>query len=289
MTTTRSVKVIAKANPAQVGDGFFIRRPMPSAGIRLGELSPFLLLDHAGPTVFTPAKKRRGVDVHPHRGFETVTIVYQGELEHRDSSGSAGKISVGDVQWMTAGSGVVHEEKHSQAFTEAGGTLEMIQLWVNLPAKHKMIAPKYQEILAHQIPSVALDGGESIARVIAGTFDGTTGPAVTLSPILMLDIRGKAGEKLNLPIQEGFNVGVYILTGAIRWADGQVAQEAEIAQLDLYGDVQFEVVEDTRLLLLAGEPINEPIASYGPFVMNTAAEIQQAIADFNSGKMGVLS
>jgi redox-sensitive bicupin YhaK (pirin superfamily) len=289
MMTTRSVKVIAKANPAQVGDGFFIRRPMPSAGIGLGELSPFLLLDHAGPTVFAPAKVRRGVDVHPHRGFETVTIVYQGELEHRDSSGSAGKISVGDVQWMTAGSGVVHEEKHSQAFTESGGTLEMIQLWVNLPAKHKMTAPKYQEVLAHQIPSVALNGGESTARVIAGTFNGETGPAVTLSPMLMLDIRGKAGEKITLPIEDGYNAGLYLLSGAIRLADGQSVKEAEIAQFGLSGNLEFEVLAPAKILLLAGEPINEPIASYGPFVMNTAAEIQQAIADFHSGKMGVLA
>lgn len=289
MEAFKSVVLIGKSSPAQVGDGFFIRRPMPSGMIGLGDMSPFLLLDHAGPTAFAPAKQRRGVDVHPHRGFETVTIVYEGELEHRDSSGSAGKISAGDVQWMTAGSGVVHEEKHSQAFTERGGTLEMIQLWVNLPAKYKMTTPKYQEILAAHIPSVSLSEKGTFARVIAGSFRGNTGPAFTFSPMLMLDLRAKSGDLIEIPVEEGYNTSLYVLKGGIQIEDQRKVNEAELVRFTTSGQaIRFEVLEDSKLLLLAGEPIHEPIASYGPFVMNTKTEIQQAIADFQSGKMGVL-
>ena len=319
MHTFKSIAVIAKASPAQVGDGFFIRRAMPGGGVGLGELSPFLVLDHAGPTPFAPSNQPKGVDEHPHRGFETVTIVYQGELEHRDSAGNSGRIGAGDVQWMTAASGLVHEEKHSKAFTQQGGTLEIIQLWVNLPAAHKMIAPRYQEILASDIPAVPIGSGHSYVRVIAGEFKVSErsltevsersrteasersrteasersrtekGPAKTFTPLDVLDVRLLAGESLNLDLRDGDNTAVYALKGKVRVNDSDTVSEAEIARFDQTGNaVRLEALEDSTLLVLSGTPINEPIASYGPFVMNTSEEIRQAIQDYHTGKMGVL-
>lgn len=285
----KSIAVIAKASPAQVGDGFFIRRAMPGGGVGLGELSPFLVLDHAGPTSFAPSNQPKGVDEHPHRGFETVTIVYQGELEHRDSAGNSGRIGVGDVQWMTAASGLVHEEKHSKAFTQQGGTLEIIQLWVNLPAAHKMIAPRYQEILASDIPAVPIGSGHSYVRVIAGEFQGKKGPANTFTSLDVLDLRLQTGQTLDLSLREGDNTAVYALKGKVRLNDSDTVSEAEIARFDQTGNaIKLEALEDTTLLVLSGTPINEPIASYGPFVMNTSEEIRQAIQDYHTGKMGVL-
>jgi len=289
MSDLKNIKIIAKSNPAQVGDGFFIRRPMPSGAVRLGEMSPFLMLDHAGPTIFEPSNRPKGVDEHPHRGFETVTIVYQGELEHRDSNGGQGKIGAGDVQWMTAASGVVHEEKHSQAFTEQGGTLEIIQLWVNLPSKYKMITPRYQEILASSIPEVKLNEAGNYVRVIAGEYEEEKGAADTYSTLSLLDFRIKKAENIDMSTKEGDNLALYVLKGAVEFADGQVANEGEIVIFEQAGEqVNFKADDDTKVLLMTGEPLNEPIASYGPFVMNSAEEIQQAISDFRTGKMGSL-
>ncbi len=284
----RNVKLISHASPAQVGDGFFIRRPMPSGGIRLGDLSPFLLLDHAGPTKFNPAVKPRGVDAHPHKGFETVTIVYEGELEHRDSAGNSGSISKGDVQWMTAGAGIVHEEKHSKVFTEQGGTLEMIQLWVNLPAASKSTPPKYQEIKAKDIPSVELADG-SVVRVIAGSFMDNIGAASTFTSMNLFDIKAKANSTIEFSIPTGDNAGIYVLNGKVKLADGQIVNEAEMAQFENEGELlYFTAVAESTILFLSGTPLNEPIASYGPFVMNKAEEIQQAIQEYHTGKMGTL-
>ncbi len=289
MNTFKSIAVIAKASPAQVGDGFFIRRAMPGGGVGLGEMSPFLVLDHAGPTQIAPSNRQKGVDEHPHRGFETVSIVYQGELEHRDSAGNSGRIGPGDVQWMTAASGLVHEEKHSKAFTEKGGTLEMIQLWVNLPAAHKMIPPRYQEIVAADIPSVAVDTGNGHVRVIAGSFQGKEGPASTFTPLDVLDVRLQAGDVLEFNFREGDNTAVYALKGRVSINDSDTVSEAEIARFDPAGNVvRLEALQDSTLLVLSGTPIKEPIASYGPFVMNTSEEIRQAIQDYHTGKMGVL-
>lgn len=284
----KSVKLISHASPAQVGDGFFIRRPMPSGGIQLGDLSPFLLLDHAGPTKFNPTIKPRGVDAHPHKGFETVTIVFEGELEHRDSAGNSGSISKGDVQWMTAGAGIVHEEKHSQNFTEQGGILEMIQLWVNLPAASKLTPPKYQEIQATDIPVVELADG-SIIRVIAGNFAGETGAASTFTPMNLFDIRAKANSEIEIITETGDNAGLYVLQGKVTLTDGQTINEAEMALFDKEGSqIRFTATEESKILFLSGTPIDEPIASYGPFVMNKSEEIQQAIQEYHTGKMGRL-
>lgn len=272
-----------------VGDGFPVRNLFPSNGIG-DAVSPFLMLDYAGPADFAPSKTPRGVDEHPHRGFETVTIAYQGSVDHRDSSGSAGTIHAGDVQWMTAASGVVHEEKHGKEFTEQGGTFEMVQLWVNLPKAHKMAPPGYQTITKEQIPTVQLAEGVE-ARVIAGDFAGAKGPARTFTPVTLVDLRVGDGSKAEFSLPAGQNFGLALLRGSVTLQDGtRVRGEAQIALFGQEGaTVSVEGHEDSLLLLLGGEPINEPVASYGPFVMNTQDELRQAIIDYREGKMGRLN
>src|SRR5438876_1849266 len=256
-----------------VGDGFHVRNLIPSTGLEK-EVSPFLLLDYAGPTYFPPSETPRGVDEHPHRGFETVTIAYQGSVEHRDSGGNSGTIGPGDVQWMTAASGVVHEEKHESNFTSKGGTFEMIQLWVNLPRAQKMSAPKYQTILSNQIPRVEFGEG-SYARVIAGDLNGMKGAASTFTPVNLFDVRINAGERAKLNLPAGFNTAVFLLRGAVELNSSRVVEgEAKIALLETDGDLlQIDARQDSVLLVLSGQAIDEPVASYGPFVMNTRAEL----------------
>jgi redox-sensitive bicupin YhaK (pirin superfamily) len=245
------------------------------------------LLDHAAPMHFDPAARPRGVGQHPHRGFETVTIVYQGELEHRDSTGAGGRIGPGDVQWMTAGGGIIHEEFHSQAFTEHGGTVEMVQLWVNLPARDKMTPPRYQTLLAAQIPVVELPGGAGTVRVIAGGFEGSTGPAQTFTPMQVLDVRLKQGAQAHFKAQEGHTLALVVLRGVVLVNGDAIAREGQLVHLERSGtDVQIEANSDATLLWLSGAPIDEPIVGYGPFVMNSEAEIRQAIDDFNAGRFG---
>ena len=269
-----------------VGDGFPVRTLFSHQEFG-PTVSPFLMLDYAGPAEFPPADQARGVGEHPHRGFETVTIVYQGELEHRDSAGNHGKIGPGDVQWMTAASGVVHEEWHEQAFTRRGGVLEMIQLWVNLPAKDKMSPPRYQEILAAQIPNVDLDG-TGTARVIAGEFRGAKGPARTFTPITALDLRLQAGARVEIDAPEGHSTLVLVLKGQVATA-GRTVGEAALAIFDRGGEgVVVEAAGDATVLVLGGELIDEPVVAYGPFVMNTQEEIRQAMQDYRSGRMGRL-
>ncbi|HEX7376686.1 MAG TPA: pirin family protein, partial [Pirellulales bacterium] len=268
-----------------VGNGFPVRTIFSFQTLGRA-ISPFLMLDYAGPAEFPPSDEPRGVGEHPHRGFETVTIVYQGELEHRDSAGNHGKIGPGDVQWMTAASGVVHEEWHEQAFTRRGGVLEMVQLWVNLPAKHKMSPPRYQEILNAQIPVVPLAGG-GLARVIAGEFAAATGPAKTFTPVTLLDLRLPAGGHAELALRDGHTALVLVLKGKALINGAEQAGEAELAVFDRAGErVNIAAEEDATVLLLAGEPIDEPVVSSGPFVMNTEDEIRQAIQDYRSGRMG---
>jgi redox-sensitive bicupin YhaK (pirin superfamily) len=276
-----------------VGDGFPVRNLFPSNGLQL-EVSPFLMLDYAGPQYFTPTENRRGVGEHPHRGFETVTIAYQGSVGHRDSAGNSGTIRPGDLQWMTAASGVLHEELHDPAFSKAGGNFEMIQLWVNLPAKDKMSKPGYQAITKEQIPVVELPGGGHL-RVIAGEVSGagvpsTKGPASTFTPLNVWDVILKAGEKVELNVPEGHNTAVVLRKGDATVNDtAKLTGEARITVLSKQGtSVTIEAKGDSELVLLSGEPIDEPIASYGPFVMNTREEIMQAVADLKSGKFGQL-
>ncbi len=269
-----------------VGDGFPVRT-LFSYNSLAQRISPFLMLDYAGPAHFAPASQPRGVGQHPHRGFETVTIVYQGELEHRDSTGGGGRIGPGDVQWMTAASGILHEEFHSQAFTRSGGTLEMVQLWVNLPARDKMTAPGYQTLPDSDIPSVALPDDAGGVRVIAGEFDGHRGPARTFTPMDVWDLRLRQGRRTALTIAAGRTLALIVLRGTVLVNGDQVARAAQMVLLDSEGvDVSLEANSDATVLLLSGEPIDEPVVSYGPFVMNTQEEIAQAMQDFNSGRFG---
>ncbi len=281
--------VYSAPRPHWVGDGFPVRS-LFSYNSHGQHLSPFLLLDHAGPMKFDPAARPRGVGQHPHRGFETVSIVYEGEVAHRDSTGAGGTIGPGDVQWMTAASGIIHEEFHSPEFTRTGGNLEMVQLWVNLPAKDKMSPPRYQNILNQAIPSVELANGAGKVRVIAGEFDGHQGPAATFTPIDVWDMRINAGHTTRLSLTEGHTLALIILHGTIMVNDTQVAREGQMVLLDrAERDVLIEANNDATVLLLGGAPINEPIVGYGPFVMNTEAEIRQAMTDFNSGKFGQIA
>lgn len=275
--------------PHWVGDGFPVRS-MFSPQSHGAFLSPFILLDYAPPTEFAPAPQKRGVGVHPHRGFETVTIVYSGEVDHRDSAGNGGHIGPGDVQWMTAASGILHEEFHSAAFTRNGGVMEMVQLWVNLPAKDKMSPPGYQTLLDAEIPPVDLANGVGRLRVIAGGYAGARGPAKTFTPINIWDVRLNGGGKAAFELPEGHTLAVLVQNGAVKLNGGDVARDAQLAIFEREGGaIELEAQSDSKVLLLSGAPIEEPVAWYGPFVMNTELEIRQAITDFNAGKFGDVS
>lgn len=270
-----------------VGDGFPVRTLFDYS--QAAEYSPFLLLDYAGPLDFPPTTARRGVGQHPHRGFETVTIVFDGEIEHRDSTGAGGTIGPGDVQWMTAAGGIIHEEFHAPAFAERGGTFRVAQLWVNLPARDKMSAPGYQSLRAADIPIVELPQAAGLVRVIAGALEGANGPARTFTPINVWDVRltGAAPAKLEVP--SGHNAFVVVLEGSAGVNGSRLLGEAEVALLDRSGTtVEIAPQANSHLLVLTGEPIDEPIFGHGPFVMNTRAEIIAAVDDFNSGRFGTI-
>lgn len=267
-----------------VGDGFPVRS-LFSYNMLGQHISPFLLLDYAGPHYFAPTTDRRGVGQHPHRGFETVTIVYDGEVEHKDSAGNGGIIGPGDVQWMTAAGGILHEEYHSPAFAKTGGPFRMVQLWVNLPAKDKMAPGGYQGIVAADIPEVKLPQGAGTARVIAGELFGAKGPAKTFTPINVWDVRLKSGASVTLDLPEGHTAMLVMLGGHVTVGGSEPAGEAEMIMLSREGgDVAIHADGDATLLVLTGEPIDEPIFGHGPFVMNTESEIRTAIDDFNNGR-----
>jgi redox-sensitive bicupin YhaK (pirin superfamily) len=272
-----------------VGDGFPVRTlfAYPNLG---SVLSPFLLLDYAGPAEFGPTSERRGVGPHPHRGFETVTIVYEGEVEHRDSSGAGGRIGPGDVQWMTAASGIVHEEFHGREYARRGGPFEMVQLWVNLPARHKTAPPGYQAILDGQIPALSLPQGQGTVRLIAGELGEAKGPARTFTPMLVWDLRLGGSEPAELAVPEGWTTALVVLRGELRVDGAEPIRAAEVGLFDRAGTaIRIESAKEARALLLGGEPIDEPIVGSGPFVMNTREEIRQAILDYQSGRMGRLA
>jgi len=288
-TTVKNVFGIYQAGAAyMVGDGFPVRNLFPSNELDR-EVSPFLMLDYAGPQYFSPTDHPRGVGEHPHRGFETVTIVYEGMLAHRDSAGHAGVIGPGDVQWMTAASGIVHEEFHEKAFAKKGGTLHAIQLWVNLPRASKMSPPAYQTILNADIPAIDLDGHGTL-RVIAGSYLGRKGPARTFTPIHLYDVQLKAGGRVSLTVPEGDNSSIFVLQGPVSVNGSREAGEAELIVNERNGSqILINAQGDSRLLVMSGTPIDEPIARYGPFVMNTKAELTQAVQDYQAGKMGHLA
>lgn len=270
-----------------VGDGFPVRSIFGYTGLGQ-EISPFLLMDYAEPVQFPPTDQKLGVGEHPHRGFETVTIVYDGEVEHRDSFGGGGKIGPGDVQWMTAASGLVHEEMHGRDFAKNGGNFEMIQLWVNLPAKDKKAKPKYQGITNQQIPNVAMSNGAGNVRVIAGEYEGKKGPTSTFTPIQLWDVRLNEASTTKFTSVEGHTVAVFVLSGNVT-IDGQDLTNANLVALENAGtEFEIQANENSKILIMMGEPINEPVVGYGPFVMNTYDEIRQAYEDFTQGKMGTL-
>lgn len=271
-----------------VGDGFPTNSMLPMEEISQGSTSPLLIMGYTESRVFPPAAHQRGVGMHPHRGFETVTIVYEGELEHRDSKGNHGTIGQNEVQWMTAGSGIMHEEHHSKGFAKTGGNLDMIQLWVNLPSHAKMSEPRYQELTENNIPEVSLSNGHGIVRVIAGHFQQgnrqVKGPALTFSPMNLLDLRLNANSTEQFQLNPVWNSVVFVLSGKIK-VDGQEFHNLQTLYLNHETDLlEIECLEDCKLLLMSGEPLNEPIVAHGPFVMNTEAEIQQAFTDFHNGQ-----
>ena len=283
-------KIIAvhdAAPPHWVGDGFPVRSVFSYDGLGREPLSPFLMLDYAAPRHFDPAPRRRGVGVHPHRGFETVTIVYAGELEHRDSTGNGGRIGPGDVQWMTAASGILHEEFHSERFTREGGEMSMMQLWVNLPARHKMDEPRYQTILDADIPQVTLGGDAGTLRVIAGEFEGRRGPAKTFTPIEVWDLKVASGRTVTLATPEGHTTAIVPMQGRAIVNGEHPTGPAQLARLARDGgDFSITAEGDLSALIIAGEPIAEPVVGYGPFVMNSDREIAAAFADFQNGRFG---
>ena len=278
--------VFTAPRPHWVGDGFPVRS-LFSYQSHGESLSPFLLLDYAGPHSFPADGAKRGVGEHPHRGFETVTIVYAGEVEHRDSTGKGGVIGPGDVQWMTAGAGILHQEFHSAAFANRGGELKMIQLWVNLPAKDKMTAPGYQSIEAASIPTVALPDDSGSLRVIAGRYVGAEGPASTFSPLNVWDMQLRQDKEIVFTQPDGWSTALVVLEGSVTVNGESTVQEAQLVVLSHQGErVNLHASSDAKVLVLAGEPINEPIVGYGPFVMNSQTEIAEAVRDFNSGRFG---
>ena len=283
----KKIKEILTATPRShwVGDGFNVR-PVFAHLAFTQDISPFLMFDYAAPREFEASDQKRGVGPHPHRGFETVTIAFQGEVEHGDSVGNRGVIGAGDVQWMTAASGIIHEEFLSREFLKQGGTLEMVQLWVNLPAKDKMIAPKYQPILSQEIPIVELPANAGSVRVIAGSYAGTQGAATTFSPVELWDIKIKAGKAVELKVPAGHNAMLFVRRGSIS-LDGNKVGTGDLVMLEREGlTINLQANEEASVLLMGGEPINEPIVASGPFVMNTEQEIRLAMMDYQSGRMG---
>lgn len=286
----RSIEhVFEPTQPHMVGDGFRVHNFFPS-GYRIGykRMSPFFLMDYNSPFRVEPSQTPRGVGVHPHRGFETVTIAYKGKVAHHDSAGNSGVIGEGDVQWMTAGSGVLHKEYHEQEFSRSGGWFQMVQLWVNLPARHKMTKPRYQGITRSQMTAVDLPGGGTV-EVIAGEFQGHKGPAKTFSPMHVYNVRLPKGGHAGLSFPAGFNTGMVVIEGSVRLQnDKSVKADRFVLFANDGEDISLQAEEDAVVLVLSGEPIDEPIASYGPFLMNTQEELVQAVNDFNEGKFGEL-
>jgi redox-sensitive bicupin YhaK (pirin superfamily) len=289
-SATRSVAGIFRSTPHHwVGDGFQVSTYFPRPALPAERVSPFVLMDYGPPREFPPlARGKRGVGWHPHRGFETVTVAWEGSVAHRDSAGHAGIIGPGDVQWMTAGAGILHEEYHEEAFTRRGGRMHMMQLWVNLPRKDKMAPPGYQPITAADIPVVTLAGGAGTVRVIAGEHEGARGAAHTFTPITLLDVHLAPSGRLTVALPASHNAMAIVTSGSVV-AGGRTAGAGELVLFENDGG-RLELVggEEAHVLVLGGEPLNEPIVQYGPFVMNTRDEIREAIEDFEAGKLGVI-
>ena len=286
----RTIKKIYPAPPKHwVGNGFHVS-PLFSHMGENKQTSPFLMFDYGAPEEFSPnSGPARGVGAHPHKGFETVTIAYHGEVAHRDSSGGGGVIKQGDVQWMTAGAGIIHDEFHSEAFSREGGVFEMAQIWVNLPKQDKAHPPRYQNIAANSIPVVDLPNGAGHIRVIAGQYQTTQGIAQTFTELNVWDVLVRAGQEAVLTIPANHNLAVVARRGPVE-LNGQTLEATQLAVFEREaGDIHIKAIQDAELVVLSGVPINEPIAADGPFVMNTEQEIRQAMMDYNQGKFGALA
>lgn len=290
MKTRKLERVLTPPRPHMVGDGFRVHQYIPSAlGAGFERMDPFIMMDYNSKFYFPPTDKPRGVDVHPHRGFETVTIAYKGSVAHHDSAGNSGVIGQGDVQWMTAASGILHKEYHEENFSKAGGDFQMVQLWVNLPAKDKMSAPKYQGITNGQMKKVALPDDAGTVEVIAGEYQGEKGPAFTFTPLHMLNAKLNKGGKATFSFPQNFNTAILVVEGNIKVNNQEEIHTDGLGLFENNGDTfTIKALDNATVLVLSGEPINEPIAAQGPFVMNTRSEIVQAISDFNMGKFGYL-
>ncbi len=287
--TKKIEKIIAPPPPHMVGDGFRVHSFFPGHAIDKKRMSPFFLMDYNAKVEFNPTDTPRGVGVHPHRGFETVTIAYQGRIAHHDSYGNHGIIGEGDVQWMTAGSGVLHKEYHEKEFSKSGGIFQMVQLWVNLPAKDKMTTPKYQELTSSNMGKYLLPDEMGVIEVIAGTHEDVKGPAFTFTPMNIYNVRLKKGGITTLNLPATFNTGILVVEGEALFNETDKAQSDHFVLFKNEGEsIQIEATEDAVLLVLSGEPINEPIAQYGPFLMNTTEELEQALKDVGAGKFGML-
>ena len=288
MNTKNIEAVIAPREPHYVGDGFRVHNFIPSGyHLDMKRMDPFIMLDYNSKFHFPATDKPKGVGVHPHRGFETVTIAYEGSVSHHDSSGGGGTIHQGDVQWMTAASGVLHKEYHAEEFYKQGGIFQMVQLWVNLPAKDKMSAPKYQAIEHKSIPTVEVENG--FIEVIAGEYNQTKGAASTISPVNMLNAKLNEGGKANFSFPANYNTVLLVIEGEVKVNNQEVVPTDHLLLFTNEGeDFSIEATANSVVLILSGEPLNEPIASYGPFVMNTQEQIREAFDDFNNGKFGTL-
>lgn len=290
MATKKTEKIIAPPAPHMVGDGFRVHNFIPSTyGLSMQRMSPFIMMDYNSKFYFSPTEELRGVGVHPHRGFETVTIAYKGKVAHHDSSGNSGVIGEGDVQWMTAASGILHKEYHEQEFSRKGGDFQMVQLWVNLPAKDKMSAPKYQGITNDMINKFQLPSESGQVEVIAGEYNGVEGTASTFSPVNLLNAKLNKGGSTSFNFPAAYNTALLVIEGSIK-VNGidKVPADNFVLFANEGEEFTIEALEDSVALILSGEPINEPIAAHGPFVMNTQQEIVQAFTDFNLGKFGHL-
>jgi quercetin 2,3-dioxygenase len=291
MSTVKSIQqVLAPPAAHMVGDGFRVHNFFPSGyNMGLKRMSPFVMLDYNSKVEFPPTDTPRGVGVHPHRGFETVTIAYHGKVAHHDSAGNSGIIGEGDVQWMTAASGVLHKEYHEKEFSKAGGMFQMVQLWVNLPAKDKMSTPKYQELVNEKMGKFISENKDVLADVIAGELHGVKGAASTFTPINMYNISMKAESNFEFNLPSNFNTGILVIEGSVVVNGTTKAAADHFILFKNDGEIiELTATENTKLLVLSGQPIDEPIVPYGPFVMNTKEEIMQAYNDFNTGKFGVL-
>ena len=287
----RSIEKVFRGAPEHwVGDGFHVSNYFPGATDFQKRMSPFFLMDYQKPELFEPTGRRRGVGTHPHRGFETVSIAFQGAVAHRDSAGNGGVIRPNEVQWMTAGKGILHNEYHEEGFAKAGGVMHFIQIWVNLPRKNKLAAPHYQALTDGIIAAAPLAGGKGLVRVIAGAYEGVQGPARTFTPVQMLDLRLKPEARVRLPTPKDYNTALLVLTGTVKTNGSAALSAGECVLFRNDGDeVVVESSADSIVMFLSGAPIDEPLVHYGPFVMNSVDEINEAIEDFNGGKFGALS